>query len=169
MRELDERIHKAYVESIIEARKFDLGSGHMGNGITVWNRAREVHGDYETIAHVDANRKIKYYIKNPPKEVKDYVEKIAKGPNMHVSATQSQKVFRESLEEGYGSLSDYAVTILEKEIEKIGFKKSGRVLTLKGDDNVKIDRAKDLVKAINTLTNSKMKVKVHDGFTDIVK
>lgn len=93
-RETDDKVFEAYMNTVLE-RKFDLGSGHMGNGISVWNRAKEVHGDYEKIAHIDTNRKIKYYIKNPPKEVKDYVEKIAKGKNPNISATQSQKVFKE--------------------------------------------------------------------------
>ena len=75
-----QKIQEAYEKSILE-RKFDLGSGTLGNGISVWNRAKEVHGDYEKIAHIDRNRKITYYIKNPPREVKKYVEGIAKGKN----------------------------------------------------------------------------------------
>ena len=81
-----------------EAAKFDLGHGHLGNGITVWNKAKEEHGDYQMIAHIDPSRKISYRIKNPPQEVIDYVEAIAKGKNMGISTTQSdQKVFHESL------------------------------------------------------------------------
>lgn len=80
-----------------KSRKFDLGAGHLGNGIKVWNRARQVHGDYETIAHINHDRTIKYYIKNPPQEVVEYVESIAKGPNRSVSTSQpDQKVFSES-------------------------------------------------------------------------
>lgn len=97
MREVDEKILEVYKHTILNERKFDLGSGHLGNGITVWNRAREVRGDYEKIAHIDPNRKITYYIKKPPKEVIDYVEKIANGKNMSVSSTQSHmKVFNEN-------------------------------------------------------------------------
>ena len=80
-----------------EGRKFDLSSGHLGNGITVWDRAKEEHGDYEKIAHIDADRKIKWYLKNPPADVIKYVEDIAKGKNPSISATQpDQKVFREN-------------------------------------------------------------------------
>jgi hypothetical protein len=102
MDRLDEKILEAYRESILNERKkkFDLGSGHMGHGIVVWNRAKEVHGDYEKVAHIDDKRQIKWYIKNPPKEVKDYVEKIAKGKNPSVSTSQrDRKVFREGLDE----------------------------------------------------------------------
>jgi hypothetical protein len=83
------------IDRILNERKFDLGSGHKGNGITVWNRAKEVHGDYEMIAHIDRKRKITWNIKNPPKHVKDYVEKIAKGKNPRATASQSHKVFDE--------------------------------------------------------------------------
>jgi len=108
MDEINEKILEAYENSILERKKkFDLGSGHMGNGISVWNRAKEVHGDYEKIAHIDQNRKIKYYIKNPPKEVIQYVEKIAKGKNPNISATQSQKVFKESKDLDEGSVEDF--------------------------------------------------------------
>ena len=92
-----QKIQEAYEKSILE-RKFDLGSGTLGNGISVWNRAKEVHGDYEKIAHIDRNRKITYYIKNPPREVKKYVEGIAKGKNPNISSTQSQKVFNEGVD-----------------------------------------------------------------------
>jgi hypothetical protein len=105
MREIDDKILEVYRNTVLE-RKFELGSGHMGNGISVWNRAKEVHGDYEKIAHIDSNRKIKYYIKNPPKQVKDYVEKIAKGKNPNVSATQKQKVFNEASQMNYAELDE---------------------------------------------------------------
>ena len=88
-------ILKEDIEGVFE-RKFDLGHGALGNGVTVWNRAKEVHGDYEKVAHIGADRKIKWYIKNPPKAVKDYVEKIAKGKNFAASSSQpDKKVFKE--------------------------------------------------------------------------
>ena len=87
---------KPFPKMDLTERKFDLGSGTMGNGVVVWNRAKEVHGDYEKVAHIDRNRKIKYYIKNPPKQVKDYAEKIAKGKNFAGSTSQPHmKVFKE--------------------------------------------------------------------------
>jgi len=83
-----------------QERKFDLGAGHLGNGITVWNRAREVHGDYEKIAHIDSNRKVSWYIDNPPREVVDYVQAIVDGNNPSVSTSQPyKKVFRNSKKE----------------------------------------------------------------------
>jgi hypothetical protein len=86
-----------YTKFFKEARKFDLGAGHLGNGITVWNRAREVHGDYEKIAHIDADRVVTYYLQGViPPEVKSYVHDIVTGPNPSISTTQTdQKVFRD--------------------------------------------------------------------------
>jgi len=55
LREIIKKIEKS-------ARKFDLGAGHLGNGVTVWNRAREVDGDYEKIAHIGPDRKITWWI-----------------------------------------------------------------------------------------------------------
>jgi hypothetical protein len=81
-------------KSTINERRFDLGSGHLGDGITVWNRAKEVHGDYEKIAHIGADRDITWYIDNPPREVIDYVNDIVRGENPSISTTQTQKVFR---------------------------------------------------------------------------
>lgn len=84
----------------LQERKFDLGAGHLGNGITVWNRAREVHGDYEKIAHIDSNRKVSWYIDNPPREVVDYVQAIVDGNNPSVSISQPyKKVFNNSKKE----------------------------------------------------------------------
>lgn len=80
------------------ARSFNLMSGHLGNGITIWNKNRMKHGNYEVVAHIDRNRKISYRIDNPPEEVVKYAEKIAKGPNPGISSSQpDQKVFAERL------------------------------------------------------------------------
>src|SRR5699024_2154973 len=35
-----------------QTKAYDLGYGHLGNGITVWNRLEEEHGDYKTVAHI---------------------------------------------------------------------------------------------------------------------
>lgn len=74
-------------------KKFDLGCGHLGNGLTVWNRAREVHGDYQKIAHISVYREVTWYIKNPPPHVVEYVLEASMS-DMGVSETQpEQKVF----------------------------------------------------------------------------
>ena len=76
-------------------RKFELGHGSLGNGITVWNSAKEVNGDYEGIAHINRDRKIEYWVENLPAEVIAYVEDIANNSNPSVSTSQpEQKVFR---------------------------------------------------------------------------
>ena len=44
-------------------RKFELGFGYLGNGCTVWNRARKVNGDYEWVAHISDAGNIHWYVK----------------------------------------------------------------------------------------------------------
>jgi hypothetical protein len=84
-------------DSKTKDRQFDLGSGTLGNGITVWNRAREIGGDYERIAHIGPDRKVTWYISSPPSEVVSYVNGIVNGPNMAVSTSQPyMKVFNDS-------------------------------------------------------------------------
>jgi hypothetical protein len=119
MDDTDKKILEAYTESILREKKFDLGSGTMGNGVVIWNRAKEVHGDYENVAHIDQNRKIKYYIKNPPKEVITYVENIAKGKNFSASASQSHmKVFKEGALDESSFIDDSKVAdAIFKELE----------------------------------------------------
>lgn len=58
-------------------KKYDLGFGTMGNGTTVWNRARMVNGDYPTIAHI-SNNGIVTYRKELPESVKAEIEQFAK-------------------------------------------------------------------------------------------
>lgn len=79
-------------------RKFELAYGSLGNGVMVWNSAREVNGDYETIAHISVDRVVDYYIAINllPQSVIDYVEDVAKNSNPSISVSQpEQKVFRE--------------------------------------------------------------------------
>jgi len=71
-----------------EKAKFDIGMPSMGNGLTVYNRAKEEHGDYQKIAHIGRDRKVKYYVQNLPSDVKKQIEKAAKGKNQPMSATQ---------------------------------------------------------------------------------
>ena len=60
--------------------KYELGMGYKGNGLTIWNRSIEEHGDYKTVAHIQhPQMTIKWYDKNLPREVKKEIEDIARG------------------------------------------------------------------------------------------
>jgi len=76
-----------------KARTFDLMFAGLGNGISVANRAREVAGDYELLAHISTGREVTYRAKNLPQEVKDQIEHYAATANPRVSTTQPQPVF----------------------------------------------------------------------------
>ena len=56
----------------------DIGMGYLGNGLTVWNRAVEEHGDYQTIAHISNEGEIKYYVDGLPDDLVARIEQAAK-------------------------------------------------------------------------------------------
>ncbi len=56
-----------------KAVEFDIGMGYLGNGLTVWNRAVEVNGDYQNIAHISPEGEITFYVQDLPQSV---VERI---------------------------------------------------------------------------------------------
>lgn len=41
-----------------QTAQYDIGMGYLGNGLTVWNRAVEVNGDYQNIAHISLKVKL---------------------------------------------------------------------------------------------------------------
>ena len=65
-----------------EAKKTDLMFGHLGNGLTVWDRNREEHGDYKGVAHISApyskDRKITWWDKKLSSKDKITIGKHAK-------------------------------------------------------------------------------------------
>ena len=75
------------------SKAYDLGYGHLGNGLTVWNRLEEEHGDYKTVAHIGPDRAITVYDKEMPQAVRDEIQRIADTSEMTVSATQDAPVF----------------------------------------------------------------------------
>lgn len=61
-----------------ERASYDIGMGYLGNGLTVWNRAVEEHGDYQTIAHISNEGEIKYYVDGLPDDLVARIEQAAK-------------------------------------------------------------------------------------------
>lgn len=49
----------------MDAKKFELFGGCLGNGTTVCNKAVEENGDYKVIAHISNGGRITWSIKNP--------------------------------------------------------------------------------------------------------
>ena len=75
------------------ADRYDLGYGHMGNGLTVWNRLEEEHGDYKTVAHIAPDRTVTFYDADMPEEIREKIQKVAAATEMSISATQDTPVF----------------------------------------------------------------------------
>jgi hypothetical protein len=74
----------------------NLGFGHLGNGIAVWDRSRTSFGDYLTVAHITPNRTVNY---RKGVEVSDEqrkaIEEYAKTEDPQISTTQEIKVFNQ--------------------------------------------------------------------------
>ena len=80
-------------EVAVDAASYDLGFGHLGNGITVWNRLGEAYGDYKRVAHISPERVVTYYDKAMPEAVKQKIRDFAEREDPPISATQEARVF----------------------------------------------------------------------------
>ena len=76
-----------------QAKAYDLGYGHLGNGLTVWNRLEEDHGDYKTVAHIAPDRTVTIYDEEMPQAVREEIQRIADTSEMTISATQDVPMF----------------------------------------------------------------------------
>ena len=76
-----------------QTKAYDLGYGHLGNGLTVWNRLEEEHGDYKTVAHIAPDRTVQIYDEEMPQAVREAIQRVADTSEMTVSATQDAPVF----------------------------------------------------------------------------
>ena len=63
--------------------EYDIGMGYLGNGLTVWNRAVEVNGDYQNIAHISPEGEITYYVQDLPQSVVERIEQAAEREKSH--------------------------------------------------------------------------------------
>ncbi len=73
-------------------KKRDLGFGSLGNGLSVYDRLHEKHGDYEKVAHISPTREVTYCATLAP-EYKDAIEHEARTADPNISHTQEGKVF----------------------------------------------------------------------------
>ena len=73
--------------------QYDIGYGFMGNGLTVWNRLEEAHGDYKTIAHIDDERNIRFWDDGLPEIIKERIREIAATVETNISVSQDIPVF----------------------------------------------------------------------------
>ena len=81
------------VPTMPQAKAYDLGYGYLGNGVTVWNRLEEEHGDYKTVAHIAPDRTVTIYDEEMPQAVREEIQRIADTSEMTISVTQDAPVF----------------------------------------------------------------------------
>ena len=78
---LNDHLKVANKQSEEKAVEFDIGMGYLGNGLTVWNRAVEVNGDYQNIAHISPEGEITFYVQDLPQSVVERIEQAAEREN----------------------------------------------------------------------------------------
>ena len=91
VRQVEETLRRDEEETILS--QYDLGYGHLGNGLTVWNRLETEDGDYKTVAHIAPDRTVKFYDNGLPELIQEQIREIAATTELTVSATQDAPVF----------------------------------------------------------------------------
>ena len=117
---------------------YDLDFGHLGNGITVWNRLETVDGDYRTVAHIDPDRTVTIYDEKMPEEVKAKIYDFAEKEDPTISATQPGKVF-EARPEEKTPVYDRTTEILYAVLHKLNMDDVG--LDFEGEEVIAFDEA----------------------------
>jgi len=81
-------------DSEFKEKQYDLGYGHLGNGLTVWNRLEEKNGDYTTLAHISPDRTVNYIDKELPDSIREKIKHAALSSDMKfLSSEQECRVF----------------------------------------------------------------------------
>ena len=80
---LNDHLKVAKIQPEEKEVEYDIGMGYLGNGLTVWNRAVEVNGDYQNIAHISPEGEIIYYVPDLPQSVVERIEKAAEREKSH--------------------------------------------------------------------------------------
>ncbi len=116
---------------------YDLGFGHLGNGITVWNRLETENGDFKTVAHIATDRTVTIYDEKMPEEVKVKIYDFAEKEDPNVSASQPGKVFESRPENEKLPVYDRSTEILYTVLHKLNMDDVG--LDFEGDDIIAFD------------------------------
>lgn len=108
-------------EKADEAPAFDIGMGYLGNGLTVWNRAVEENGDYQTIAHISNEGEIHYYVDGLPEDVVARIEQAAAQEQQKAlfSATYKigDKVYLDGKPFEITRVDDWNVTLMDRYVQ----------------------------------------------------
>lgn len=108
-------------EKADEAPAFDIGMGYLGNGLTVWNRAVEENGDYQTITHISNEGEIHYYVDGLPEDVVARIEQAAAQEQQKAlfSATYKigDKVYLDGKPFEITRVDDWNVTLMDRSVQ----------------------------------------------------
>lgn len=70
----------------------ELGYGHFGHGIVVWDRLHEKDGDYDKVAFISQTREVSFLVSLSAADQQE-IEGYARTANPSVSSMQNQPVF----------------------------------------------------------------------------
>ena len=116
---------------------YDLGFGHLGNGITVWNRLETENGDFKTVAHIATDRTVTIYDEKMPEEVKVKIYDFTEKEDPNVSASQPGKVFESRPENEKLLVYDRSTEILYAVLHNLKMDDVG--LDFEGEDIIAFD------------------------------
>lgn len=93
---LNEHLKVDEIQPEEKAVEYDIGMGYLGNGLTVWNRAVEVNGDYQNIAHISPEGEITFYVQDLPQSVVERIEQAAERekPRMLLCRSSIRRILR---------------------------------------------------------------------------
>jgi len=104
-------------------KQYDINYGHLGNGLTVWNRLEEKDGDYVKVAHIGPDRVVKFYDNDMPDDLKIKINIVALTSDARVSTSQPQHhVFDTPPHEYpliYNEIPGIAVEVFNKDAELV--------------------------------------------------
>jgi len=131
-----------------QEKQYDLGYGYLGNGLTVWNRLEEEHGDYKTVAHIDPDRTITFYEEDMPDTIKEQIRKVAETSNPTISTTQNAPVFQapaqDAMERAKNLINDFSVAEYSQEANFSNMTKVDLAYTQREDDLAELQVSVDL-------------------------
>ena len=108
-------------EKADEAPAFDIGMGYLGNGLTVWNRAVEENGYYQTIAHISSEGEIRYYVDGLPDDVVSRIEQAAAREQQKALFSAAYKVGDKVYLDGkpfeITRVDDWNVTLMDRSVQ----------------------------------------------------
>lgn len=144
VRQVEEILRRDEEEAVLS--QYDLGYGHLGNGLTVWNRLEMENGDYKTVAHIAPDRTVKFYDNSLPELIQKQIQEIADTTELTVSATQDAPVFSTPAQTGPVQPEKSPVILYREALDTlVGVVRQTSFYDYLRDRDTEYDEAKDVL------------------------